>query len=220
MEIDMKTIMDAVNELKGDLDGCVNGSGENCNVLLTCHTGQLYCSKGFYGSEGWSYVSTIAEFKGLVKELSHSTWIKGASLAEYQAADKEVLKVENKTVEVDEIGRYEENAVYELSDKTFVVLESYNGVSFRVSRIDDPKNSWFVDEVFECANTIYYGKIKPAPVKLVDGQVYAFMCFNKKYYGEYHKSLHRFYCGDYYYTTDDCTSITRLVPEGANSLSK
>jgi hypothetical protein len=61
--------------------------------------------------------------------------------------------------------------------------------------------------------TLSLGTITPAPVDLVDGAAYEFMCFDKKYYGEYRKYLHRFYCGDYYYTTDDCTNITRLVPE-------
>lgn len=205
----MKTIIDAVNELKGDLGNSLNGYIDGCNVVLSHPSGCVYCSKAFYGSEGWGLICTIQQFNDLVKELSRATWIKGASLEEYQKADKEVLKVENKTVEY-KGNIYEINKRYEFSDdgerwlpKVLSGIECEQpdfpfvaGPRWKICREDRSQA----------------GTIKPAPVELVEGEVYSFEVGGDTCYGRYNAGIFVTGGRSHNYVAVMCTSITHLTP--------
>lgn len=219
----MKTVMDAINWFKGGNLLCeFHGSGlEDCDwVLLECLlqpedcadkvgdicTGGVEFDSGFYRliCDYHSYVVEVAL-------LSRAPWIKGASLEEYQAADKEALKVENKTVEFDgmvyEIGKW-----YEFSnDKD----------SWEASKLDAVEGSNFVFRTslgwmrFCREVKLSVGTITPAPVKLIDGEVYSFTVGKVKSAGIYLDRMKTFtyYGGHVLLSTVDQDSITRLVPE-------
>lgn len=204
----MKMVIDAVNELKADLES-------SSYTSHTYHNSHPYLS---YRACGWElnvhnhYAGTVKDFELLVFELSHAAWIKGASLAEYQAADKEVLKVENET---DEFGGmvYEIGKVYEFSDNIdggcwiAGVLESINHgdtFHFTVAGCEAYKHCRSLPS--SC-----FGTITPAPVKLIDGEAYMFDCQGETRMG--------FKFGEYLridkytkFTIELCANITHLTP--------
>jgi hypothetical protein len=200
----MKTVIDAVNELKADLNNTVNGIVEGKGNIILIDDEGVICS--------------VDDFKFLVFELSHAAWIKGASLAEYQAADKEVLKVDNKTVEcngqVYQLGKDYEfrnegdrdwvkhslNVVRIMNDLPFAA----NGFWWEYCRIVDADN---------------LGAITHAPVDLIDGEVYSFnvivnnqLGITKKGLGYYIKAHDSFLTGPCIYLRKGCMDITHLTP--------
>lgn len=222
----MKTIIDAVNELKSDLINQDNNCVFPEHRLLIRMLGKLTLTatrkdafmKNHNQKGCINYVCTIEEFNDLVTELSHASWIKGASLAEYQAADKEALTVENKTVEVDGM-IYEIGKLYEFSD-------SLNDIDWFQSKLSG--TSKFAKLIFVDTNldewrfcrvvTALAGTITPAPAKLVDGAAYEFDVKNIIHIGFYRNKRKSFFtalsnsgnkiCGE-----AEAKNITRLVPE-------
>jgi hypothetical protein len=224
MEIKMKTAIDAVNELRGECD-TLNGQG--LHIWFFDGDYELANADGNQGGsvslrlDRWHRVCLAFEFYELSAELSHAPWIKGASLAEYRLANKEVLKVENKTDEVDGMV-YEINKYYCFTDLlgsavTYDKLVSVDLWGSEYKFISSSGSSWkhctcMASEV---------GTITQAPVKLIDGEAYMFD-FNESKgligildtitkYG----SEHRVLCMpklDEKYNAEFCTNIIHLTP--------
>jgi hypothetical protein len=89
----MKTIIDAVNELQGDLSNVSHIKDDDtyhCNVNYNADSG-WWCSRGVYGD----FVCTINDFEMEVKGMSvHYARFDMGSLEAYLVADKNPLQAE------------------------------------------------------------------------------------------------------------------------------
>lgn len=219
--MNIELMMKAVNELKGCLSNCYNNMHVGDFLFIDKDDGNYVISGSDDGNDVClSYICKTSQFEGLTRELSHAPWIKGASLAEYQAADKEALKVENKTVEVDgmvyEIGKlysFKDIDVKDSAIGTLIRVANHNKKFNFLADIDDSQG-WFQ----ECKVLDHeIGTITHATVKLVDGAAYMFDYEDEgKVCGFYNKICHRFSCLDFVMNPNNCTNITRLVPEVNN----
>jgi hypothetical protein len=116
----MKTIIDAVNELQGDLSNVSHIKDDDtyhCNVNYNADSG-WWCSRGVYGD----FVCTIGDFQARVKGMSfyYARWDIG-SIEEYLAADKTPLQAElidGKAYQFD-YGKYTSLGFYDESDSCF-----------------------------------------------------------------------------------------------------
>jgi hypothetical protein len=89
----MKTIIDAVNELRGDLNNVSHIKDDDtyhCNVNYNADSG-WWCSRGVYGD----FVCTIDDFQAKANGMPfyYARWDVG-SIEEYLAADKTPLQPE------------------------------------------------------------------------------------------------------------------------------
>lgn len=218
----MKTIIDAVNELKGDLKNTKSMLGSGYDKLYYSISSNSLFKKDDYCTDyvnhspkQWRLACTVSEFNEIVSELSHASWIKGASLAEYQAADKEVLKVESKTVEVDGMV-YEIGALYIGYYNQMVRLDSVSNGDFIGVDASGNKyqSNWLIPVSASSAFPLAkLGTITPAPVKLVDGEVYQFDANCCTCYGRYNAGTFITGGRSHNYIAIMCSNITRLVPE-------
>jgi hypothetical protein len=94
----MKTIIDAVNELRGDLNNVSYIKGDDtyhCNVNYNADSG-WWCSRGVYGD----FVCAIDDFEGEVSSMSLSyVRFDTINLRSYILADKELLQPEPELVD-------------------------------------------------------------------------------------------------------------------------
>lgn len=215
----MKTVIDAVNDLRCDLNNLTNSLRvKQLSIMINTIDNKLY---GTISSEYsidtcrgiYNFICSIDHFNSLVTELSQATWIQGASLAEYQAADKEVLKVENKTGEFGGMV-YEIGKVYEFSDNAdggcwiVGVLESINHGNtfhFTVAGCEGYKHCRSLPS--SC-----FGTITPQSVKLIDGEVYSFNNGSDSFLGRFKESDGVFIWKDYAFDIRHCFDVVHLTP--------
>lgn len=185
----MKTVIDAVKALNGDLEFANQGDSGYPYLLVDIHNGSYWLSSmgksAVESSKDYSYICTVNEFNACVDELSAATWIDGISLEEWKAKMKNTV-IDSHGNEL-EIGN-----VYEFSD---------NGVNWFPSALVCLTGSeyqycassakWII--IRECQSPL--GTIKKAPIKLVDGKAYQF---------ELSKAV---YCG-FFNEKDDCFCVS------------
>lgn len=204
----MKTVIDVVNELNGNLLNIQNYNETKKSIRFNENDEDEYLGfflSNFDKQRFSDFVCTVDEFNACVDELSAATWIDGVSLEQWKAGMKNTV--------IDSHGNeLELNKVYEFSDD---------------------QESWVLDELKECneledgdeyeyagtdCNWIFIrqcqsplGTIKKAPVKLVDGNAYQFenngiVCIGI-FDGDNLQDNKRIY------TPSKCTNIIPLVPE-------
>lgn len=207
----MKTVIDAVNELKADLCNLKRGH-------MNAHVNIIHMPE-YHGLVGTStkivkeiigvvkLICTVDEFNACVDELSAATWIDGASIAQWKAGMKNTV--------IDSHGNeLELNKVYEFSDNdrswfASAILSLTDGEYQYKSH----NTSWRF--IRECQSPL--GTIKKAPVKLVDKGIYQFTCSGSDWVGIYIESRKSFFevakyankiCG-----AGEAINVARLVPE-------
>lgn len=164
----MKTVIDAVNELKADVLNIQNYN----NALINIRFNEDYEAEyiGFFMSNldkqpFSSFICTVGEFNACVGELSAATWINGISLEEWKAGMKDTV-IDSHGNEL-EIGK-----VYEFSnDKIDWYVAGFKNVSDCGSEYLSERFGWKLF-IRECQSPL--GTIKKVPVKLVDGKAYQF----------------------------------------------
>lgn len=201
----MKTVIDAVNELKADLGNLKRG-------YMNAHVNIIHMPE-YHGLVGTStkvvkeiisvvkLICTVDQFNACVDELSAATWIDGISLEEW--------KVGMKNTVIDSHGNeLELNKVYEFGDNgkkwfssTLVALVDGE------YKYKSENTSWRF--IRECQSPL--GTIKKAPVKLVYGKAYQFesngaVCIGI-FDGDNLQDNNRIYM------LRGCTNIIKLVPE-------
>lgn len=165
----MKTVIDAVNELKADVLNIQNYN----NALINIRFNEDYEAEyiGFFMSKldkqpFSSFICTVGEFNACVGELSVATWINGISIEEWKAGMKNTV-IDSHGNEL-EIGK-----IYEFSDdgvKWFSGTFSEFSQNHKRKYVDDTESYWTF--IRECQSPL--GTIKKAPVKLVNGKAYQF----------------------------------------------
>lgn len=195
----MKTVIDAVNELCGDIGNIRVGVNARSPLsLIVCVSRNYKYPKVKVGdiegyeskkssrlSNDWKIICTVAEFNACVDELSAAAWIDGISLEEWKAGMKNTV--------IDSHGNeLELNKIYEFSD---------HGIEWKASillgLVDDEVEYLSSDSgwsmfIRECQSPL--GTIKKAPVKLVDGKAYQFesVVTGRIWVGFYHSASDRF----------------------------
>lgn len=161
----MKTIIDAVNELRGDLANMTTMSN-TVSIVYSKDIGfSHYWEVDAEGLNGtWQLVCTIAEFNAMVAEMSEGfeEYRRG-----YNSKKSDTATYGGKV--------YDFNTLYETQDGVKVVLDNVTDrVGLKVSRLSDESNFWIEQELFE--TEIILGTITPAPVELVNGEWYMCEC--------------------------------------------
>lgn len=204
----MKTIIDAVNELKGDLENCENTSKywQDLGFKFLCEAYGSSSSDDVFALtrlESEDTICSIYSFNSLVTELSN--WQPTLQKAE--------------TVEVNgmayEIGKLYSFKDIDAKDSAIGVLlmvgDSGSNLKFLADIDDSPE--WFQ----ECKELNYeIGTITPAPTKLIDGEVYLVdvefgLCKKKRVPLIYRKSDDEFFTVGCCFSISDCTNITHLT---------
>lgn len=201
----MKTVIDAVNALNGDLEFANQGDSGYQHLVVDILNGSYWLSSMGKSSvefgKLYSYICTVGEFNACVGELSAATWINGLSLEEWKAGMKNTV--------IDSNGNeLELNKVYEFSDDG---LKWFPSALVRLVDHEYQYNAsnarWMT--IRECQSPL--GTIKKAPVKLIDGKAYQFesngsVCIGI-FDGENLQDNNRIYM------PRGCTNIITLVPE-------
>lgn len=157
----MKTIIDAVNELRGDLGNSHNGCAiGNSLVLFGKSNYKFYTADAYYGMCGWSQICTIEEFNAMVAEMSEG-------FEEYKR-EYEM----DKTVTVDGMA-YELGGLYKSQCGDIVGLLSVDMGRFTCVVLGGGRQSY---ERITALTMDSLGTITPAPVELVDGEWYMCEC--------------------------------------------
>lgn len=202
----MKTVIDAVKHLNGDLEFVNQGDSGYKNLVVDILNGSYWLSSMGKSSVEfgrlYDYIRTVGEFNSCVDELSAATWIDGISIEEWKAGMKNTV-IDSHGNEL-EIGK-----VYEFSN---------DNICWRSATLD--KISGDISEylakglgwrglIRECQSPL--GAIKKAPVKLVDGKAYQFesngiVCIGL-FDGENLQD------NNHIYMLRGCTNIIPLVPE-------
>ena len=193
----MKTIMDAVNYLKGDLKNVPSWSEGNyvCECVKSIQAtkvGSFTVTRGRHDRSFWAEIGTREEFNDLVNELSN--W------------QPTLPKVE--TVEVGGM-IYGIGNIYEFSDgydhdwTASRLIAANDKLAYK---FESQLGSW--SHIRECASSL--GTITPAPTKLIDGEAYMFDCQGETRMG--------FKFGEYLridkytkFSIELCTNITHLT---------
>ena len=213
----MKTVIDAVNELKGNINNVIVDEDRResfASIILCVDSYGTYLSGKYYsfGDEdgddlfsNWQFICTFDEFSACVDELSAATWIDGISIEEWKAGMKNTV--------IDSHGNdLELNKVYEFSN---------DNASFHPAILDKISNcgseylakglGWRLF-IRECQSPL--GTIKKAPVKLVDGKAYQFEARGKFFNGIYEELGSKLnVLQGQYFDLISCTNIIPLVPE-------
>ena len=195
----MKTVIDAVNDLKGDVNNVVIDKVvkefasiifciESCDRFEagTYHNYRRDCKD--YLAENFKFVCTVDEFNACVDELSAATWIDGISIEQWQSGMKNTV-IDSHGNEL-EIGK-----VYEFSDDQvswglFQLKGCSNVTDDNDYEYEANNCNWIF--IRECQSQL--GTIKKAPVKLVDGKAYQFesVFTGKIWVGFYNEDMDRF----------------------------
>ncbi len=206
-ELEMKTIIDAVNVLRGDLGNSWGGDAPNHRFLFwNKRFGHFITDDNASDGGGrYQYICSIQEFNDMVAEMSEG-------FEEYKR-EYEM----DKTVTVDGMV-YEIGKLYEFSDCGKIwdagcLLGTGNDGMF------EGENEYWM-KCRECQSQI--GTVTPAPVELVDGKAYMFDfreligivgIVDRKVK---HGSEHVMFCTPLLnaeYNSEYATNITPLVPE-------
>lgn len=168
----MKTVIDAVNDLKAFLKPSCIGNIDKIYLFKEINENKYWLSSvrlisPAYGGP-FDYICTVGEFNTCVYELSAATWINGISLEEWKAGMKNTV-IDSHGNEL-EIGK-----VYEFSDNqaswNLYALKGCNNVADEDNYEYEANNcNWKF--IRECQSPL--GTIKKSPVKLVDGKAYQF----------------------------------------------
>lgn len=185
----MKTVIDAVNALNGDLDFANQGDSGYPYLIVDIHNGSYWLSgmgkSAIESSKNYSYICTVDEFNTCIDELSAATWINGVSLEEWKAGMKNtVIDLHGNELEI--------GKVYEFSnDKIDWYVAGFKKVSDCGSEYLSERFGWKLF-IRECQSPL--GTIKKVPVKLVDGKAYQFesVFTGKIWVGFYNSASDRF----------------------------
>ncbi len=204
----MKTVIDAVNELKGDLGNLFMGQDNHGTHIYwrisdKGHPQKFLSLSDEGGDSEFIQICTIEEFNAMVAEMSEG-------FEEYKREYEIAKKVDVATYNGNS---YALNTMYETQDGVKVVLDDVvDRVGLRVSKLCDESNFWIEQELFE--TEIILGTITPAPVEFVDGKAYMFSY--KGYDGLvalYDEQSLALYTQRMSWGVRDCTNIIPLVPE-------
>jgi len=197
----MKTIIDAVNELKGDIKNAKQGDTDFEHLVICKFSNKIWVSTITLTTDHHFHICTVKEFNDLVTELSN--W------------RQTLQKVE--TVE-HEGEAYEIGKLYKTHDGMNVTLIGISVAgNFIVSFTEDSRATLFEEKLFK--SNVKLGTITPAPTKLIDGEAYQFdYKSSKSLIGILHTSIkfgieHRMFCmpkDDAKYNSEFCTNIIPL----------
>lgn len=201
VENKMKTIVDAVNDLRGDLD---NLRSPNTRLLYRVRSTPFERTFWIMSKESVSSALcfTEGEFNQCVAEMSEGMFVPLAN------------KSSEPEIQYDSDGNgYHVGAIYEFSDDgESWVVDRFDGLNegHTYYKFGGDDCSW--KYVRECASASI-GKIHKKPVELIDGEVYSFTHEGGDVLGYYDKADSVFYWGAHNFSTEHCANITRLVPE-------
>jgi len=199
----MKTIIDVVNELKGDLDSCEYTAKywQDLGFKYLCESDRYTQGKFVFAltkNHGENTICSIYAFNELVTELSN--WQPTLPKAE--------------TVEVDGF-TYEIGKAYQTNEHIKVTLINVEDGKFFVGRLGagDFWGGWLEREIFE--TTVDLGTITPAPTKLIDNNIYTFELNCDLWSGFYRESRGSFFTqlvgGNKICSTSEAGQITHLT---------
>jgi len=178
----MKTIMDAVNDLKGDLDSCEYTAKhwQDLGFKYLCESDSYTKGKFVFAltkNHGENTICSIYAFNELVTELSN-----------WQPTLPKVEMVE--TVEVDGL-IYEIGTLYGISDKGRDQQARWHGMLERCEHTESGYCPCFsMCSLYEVINP---GTITPAPTKLIDNNIYTFELNCDLWSGFYRESRGSFF---------------------------
>ena len=192
-----KTVVDAVNELRGSLKNCKQYGIPFQNIAFI--DGKYWISTVDKTCSYAQFVCTIDAFLQCVAEMSE-----GLFVPDFRKQPE---------IQYDKDGNgWEVGAVYEFSNDK---KDWYQASFSRLDRSDTEYKphglNWHLF-ARECQSPI--GKIHRKPVELVDGAAYQFSARNKIFNGIYEKDGNKFnvFSGQYF-DEISCSNIIRLVPE-------
>ena len=91
----MKTVIDAVNALNGDLEFANQGDSVYPYLLVDAINGSYWRSimgsSAAKSSKNYNYICTVDDFNACVDELSAATWIDGISIEQWKAGMKNTV---------------------------------------------------------------------------------------------------------------------------------
>lgn len=207
--MEKKTVIDAVNELKGDLSRAAPSAGDS--YLYWCHapnpiTRVLSLSAAYLADADYSLVCSTEELNQCIAEMSEG-------FEEYKREYET-----NKTVTVD-------GMVYEIG-------KLYCDGDGRIGSLKSAKPSESLPFVLKttcslssttwpclsiCVTGVESGAITPAPVELIDGEVYHFELNCDLWVGFYRESRKSFFTqltgGNKICANTQAKQVDRLVPE-------
>jgi hypothetical protein len=218
----MDKLMQAVNELKGDLRNSKkwNLAEQYSSSSILSHSSEFdfYAISSVRLNDKLTNICTVEEFNNLVSHLEN--WqptpsvspLANVTYAEYKEKfmSESKPKLETFNGMQHEIGKW-----YEFSN---------DGDRWDVSKLDAIEGSNFAFRTslgwMQCCReaAISLGTITPAPVELVDGAAYEFN-YNNGSTGmqaaimRYRKNGDYFFFDNTTFEREHCTNITRLVPE-------
>ena len=210
----MKTIIDAVNYLKGDLANCSQWSSGDVIVhqkhdTLLSSAGRFTRVSDDFDRNYYVRVCTTEEFNQCVEEMSEG-------FEEYKR-EYEMDKVETVTVDgmVYELGKSYITAAKEIA----ILVCAASPEEFRV-KYPAGDCGTFISTRLAVNPEWTTGTITPAPVELVDGNAYQFdyisdvggevIVIDECAIGKY---INGVLCGTREYNPDYCKNIIPLVPE-------
>ena len=203
----MKTIIDAVNELRGDLENSRNGCAVGSSlVLFGRHNYKFYTADFFYGMDGWSQVCTIEEFNAMVAEMSEGF---EEYKREYNSMQKTVT-VDGMVYEIGKLYEFQHDEEEEWHAGILELVREREHLRFE-STAD------FFYKIRECQSRI--GTITPAPINLEVGQLYLFDngsrtgIVGRHYMSAFDKPMFDFVNSGSFIEVAKCTNIIPLVPE-------
>lgn len=192
----MKTVVDAVNYLKG-----VWNERAYC-VAIHSHNSEFCLLKPPVSGAGFEHVCNELEFNAAVKQMSSGEWC-------YKNYDKP------ETVTVDGMV-YEIGKLYEFSDDGSNWFQ--DSLKCRYAAGDEFKFASLISYWAMCRECkLEFGAITPAPVELVDGEVYHFELNCDLWVGFYRKSRDSFFTqlagGNKICASSQAKQVSRLIPE-------
>lgn len=215
----MKTVIDAVNALEGDIKNVIvdDVQRESFASIILCVDSYSNYLAGKYHSfsdedgedliSNWQFICTVNEFNACVDELSAATWINDISLEEWKAGMKNTV-IDSHGNEL-EIGK-----VYDLLYREEWVVDILEDIDTS-SRPYLARHHGWCDDIRECQSPL--GTIKKAPVKLVDNAIYQFKCNGCDWVGMYVEDRKSFFefarNGNKICATCEATDVVRLVPK-------
>jgi len=189
--------MDAVNELKGDLNNVSNNIVGHKYIYIEKSTADyivLHCADS--GDDEFSLVCSIKSFNNLVRKLSD--WQPTLPKAE--------------TVEVDGMV-YEIGKLYLTGGGTIAKLTGLINGRLRVMTMDGECDVYNENKLYKVYESI--GTITPAPTKLIDGDVYHFELNCDLWVGFYRQSRGSFFTqlagGNKICSSKEASQITPLT---------
>jgi hypothetical protein len=189
----MKTIIDAVNELRADINNVAYIKSDetyHCNLNYNDYSG-WWCGRGVYGD----FVCTIDDFKVITLEMTfHSR-----TAYDYINADKELLQSVKPelifTQEMCDNGDFPAIGMECAFETTFFThLPSNTGTGKPIAYHNN--KVWFSTSSKEFVinlSVIYFKPLTPL-IELIDGKVYQFEVKLNVYVGFYRKDRNSFMC--------------------------